>query len=323
MALTLVTAPTTEPLTIAEVKGHLRLDSSSGEPAPTLITAALASPAVAGNVDNGAHRYLATFVTADGETEAGAVSAAVTVADKTVNGKVELTAIPLGGSAVTSRKIYRTAAGGSTYLLLTTIADNVTTVYTDNIADSSLGAAAPSTNTTADPELTAWLVAARQLCETFTHRAFITQTWDLKLNHWTCDSLYYDAESGGIRLPWAPTISVTSVTYVDGNGDSQTWAAGATGYLTDLPSGPYASRARVYPAYAISYPTLRTQPNAVTIRFVAGYGAAAAVPSGIKAAMKLLIAHWYEHREAVSVNVGNIADLPLGVTALLWPFKSF
>src|SRR3990167_7562511 len=114
MPLSLITAPTVEPLSVAEAKSHLRLDSSSGEPAPTAPTAALASPAIAGNVDNGAHRYGVTFVTADGETELGTVTAAVTVADKTVNGKVELTAIPTGGSAVTSRKLYRTAAGGTT-----------------------------------------------------------------------------------------------------------------------------------------------------------------------------------------------------------------
>ena len=114
MALTLITAPTVEPVTVAEARRQCLLGSTAGEPAPTAPTVALASPAIAGNIDNGAHRYGVTFVTADGETELGVISSAVTVADKTVNGKVELTAIPLGGSAVTSRKLYRTAAGRST-----------------------------------------------------------------------------------------------------------------------------------------------------------------------------------------------------------------
>ena len=36
------------------------------------------------------------------------------------------------------------------YRLLATIANNTTTVYTDNIADGSLGAVAPSVNTAID-----------------------------------------------------------------------------------------------------------------------------------------------------------------------------
>jgi len=314
MSLFLVAAPALEPLTIAEAKAQCRMGSASGEPAPSAPTAALISPAVAGNVENGAHRYGVTFVTADGETELGTVTAAVTVVDKTVNGKIALSAIPLGGSAVTSRKIYRTVAAGSTYLLLATLADNTTTTYTDNIADASLGAQAPTTNSTYNPELVRWISAARQYVETFTQRKLITQTWALKLNGFPC---------GDLVLPFSPVSSVTSVTYVDTAGATQTWPADATGYTTDLPTGPEAAPARVRPSYQVIYPQTRADINAVTVTFVAGYGAAAsAVPAGIRSAMLLLIAHWDRNREAV--NVGNIVNiLPLGVDSLLWPYKLF
>ena len=67
------------------------------------------------------------------------------------------------------------------------------------------------------------------------------------------------------------------------------------------------------------YPSTYPVPNAVTVRFVAGY---TSVPAGIKAAMKLLIGHWYKNREAV--NVGNIVNvMPLAVESLLWSFKAF
>jgi uncharacterized phiE125 gp8 family phage protein len=307
--LTLVTAPTTEPLTIAEVKAHLRLDSTNGEPAPTAPTVALI--VAAGNITAGTHRYLVTFVTAGGETDAGAISSELTTILAT-HGQVAVSAIPLGGSAVTSRKLYRTAANGSTYLLLTTISNNTATTYTDNLADTSLGAQAPTTNTTADPELTSWLTAARQYCETFTHRAFITQTWDWNLDAFPSDDCF--------RLPKAPLISVTSVTYVDSNGTTQT--VSASDYTVVTPAGPECAPGFIVPAYSLYWPTARSVPNAVTVRFVAGYGAAAAVPAGIKAAMKLLIGHWYERREAV--NVGNITStLDYAVDALLWPYKSF
>lgn len=62
--------------------------------------------------------------------------------------RVSLSGIPTGAYAVTARKLYRTTAGGSTLLLLATIADNTTTTYADSTADGSLGAAVPATNTT-------------------------------------------------------------------------------------------------------------------------------------------------------------------------------
>jgi hypothetical protein len=58
-----------------------------------------------------------------------------------------LSAITIGPSGTTSRKVYRTAAGGTQLKLLTTIADNVTTVLTDSSADSSLGANVPTLDT--------------------------------------------------------------------------------------------------------------------------------------------------------------------------------
>ena len=118
--------------------------------APTAISVALASPAVAGNVTNGAHRWLATFSSALGETDAGTVSAEITVTNNAVNGKVELTDIPIGPLLTTSRKLYRTEAGGTVYKLLAILSDNTTTVYTDNIADGSLGSVAPTVNLAID-----------------------------------------------------------------------------------------------------------------------------------------------------------------------------
>lgn len=108
------------------------------------LTANLASPAVAGNVDNGTHRYLVTFVNASGESSYAVQSGQITIVDKTTNGKVSLTSIPAGiGEGITARKIYRTVANGSSYFFLATLAGSAATTYTDNISDASLGAAAP------------------------------------------------------------------------------------------------------------------------------------------------------------------------------------
>lgn len=96
----------------------------------------------------GAYKWKITFVTAAGESEAGAVSNTLTVNPATQLPPA-LSAIPTDATAgvtVTARKVYRTVAGGSVFLLSGTIANNTTTTYTDNIPDASLGAAAPSTN---------------------------------------------------------------------------------------------------------------------------------------------------------------------------------
>lgn len=277
--LVVYSAPATEPLSIAEVQTHLRLDASSTEPAPSAVTVALASPAAAGNCIAGAHRVLATFVTADGETQAGEVSAAVTVADAAVNGQIAVSAIPVGGALVTSRKLYMTSAGGSTYLLAATIANNTATTATLNVADASLGAQAPTANTTGDPQIAMLITAARQEAEKELHRYLITQTLDLYLDAFPC------GRDETINLP--PLQSVTAITYTDTDGTTQTLAADL--YTVDATSIP----ARITSAYGQSWPSTRDQANAVKVRFVAGYGAAAAVPAAVKAWMLCRIAQMH------------------------------
>ena len=226
MTFVVSTPPAVEPLTVAEVIAHLRLDESNQEPPPGVVTATLG--AGAGSVDNGVHRYAAVFVTADGTTQLGSVGDAVTVADKTVNGIVELTGIPIGGSLVTSRHIYRTMAGGTTFYLLTTLANNTATIYTDNTADVALGASAPLTNTTLDPLIARFITTARQLAEIELGRYLITQT---------VDGYFDDFPTGNDRRVYLPPLqSVTSITYVDLDGTTQTLAN--TEYLVNDKSEP-------------------------------------------------------------------------------------
>jgi hypothetical protein len=138
-------------------------------PADGTLAAALESPAVAGNVDDGAHKYSVVFYNAAGSTT-GLATVTVTVADKSVNGKVRLT-LPLGPTGTTGRKIYRTAAAGTALLLLDTVADNTTTTYLDNLADSTLGAGIPTANAAAATILSATVklseaASDRQLVDT-------------------------------------------------------------------------------------------------------------------------------------------------------------
>ena len=107
--------------------------------APSLATAA------GSNLGVGAYQYAVTFVDALGESTPGTIGNITTTSGTT---NVNLTAIPLGPSPLTTaRKIYRTAVGGSQLKLLTTISDNTTTTFTDSTVDGSLGANAPTIST--------------------------------------------------------------------------------------------------------------------------------------------------------------------------------
>lgn len=86
-----------------------------------------------------------TATTATDTTAEESLGAEAPLTNTTGWGQVSLTSIPTSGDArVTKRHLYRTTAGGTLYKRLATINDNVTTTYTDNIADADLGAVEPT-----------------------------------------------------------------------------------------------------------------------------------------------------------------------------------
>lgn len=76
------------------------------------------------------------------ESNAGPASEFVTV--PVGGGTIDLTEIPVSPDPnIIRRHLYRTPAGGASWLFLTTIEDNLTTTYTDNTPDGSLGQLTP------------------------------------------------------------------------------------------------------------------------------------------------------------------------------------
>ena len=106
--------------------------------------APLAKNLSAAGVLTGAYYYAITYEKDGVELVTGAVSNTVNPSSNSIT-----VTCPIGPSGITDRKLYRTEAGGSTLKLLTTLGDNVTTTYVDNIADGSLGATIPSINSEA------------------------------------------------------------------------------------------------------------------------------------------------------------------------------
>lgn len=154
------------------------------------------------------------------------------------------------------------------------------------------------------------IAVARMRIEEHTNRALITQTWQLFLDAFPDD----DEE---IEIVPTPLISITSIGYTDEDGAAQTLVEN-----TDFTVDKYSTPGRIVPIYAGEWPVARSIPNAVTIEFASGYGAAGDVPEPIRQAMLLLIGHLYEHRE--SVNIGNITSvIPQTVEYLCAPYRDW
>lgn len=153
------------------------------------------------------------------------------------------------------------------------------------------------TGTDEDDLLRGYLAAARQLVETRTRRTLCTATLELTLDSW----------ANPIELTGGPVQSVTSITYVDTGGAST--VLDASQYQVDL----YTIVPRIRPAYGLTWPSLRSQMNAVAVRYVAGYGTPADVPAGLRLAIQLLAAHWHENREAVFTgSISKEMEMALG-----------
>jgi len=142
--------------------------------------------------------------------------------------------------------------------------------------------------------------AAAGAVEEMAGRPLLTQTWKLTL-----------AEgSGRIRLPKTPVQSVTEIAYYDRDNASQTATLSDFHVISDNDMG------FIEPKQSASWPETYSRPDALSITWTAGYGAAADVPADLVHAIKMMLGHLYEHREAVVVGQ-TVTDVPLAVEHLV------
>lgn len=149
-----------------------------------------------------------------------------------------------------------------------------------------------------DALITTLITAARARAEWHTGRAFVTQSWILRLDAWPHDGI---AE---IPLPPLQAISEVAVHTSDG-------------VRTVLSSGDYWIDKVSEPGRLIINdppPNLRDQ-DCLEIAFTAGYGAASAVPAAVREAILQIITDLYTHR----------SEEPVGLAgqALLAPYRIF
>lgn len=109
-------------------------------------------------------------------------------------------------------------------------------------------------------------------------RAIGTQTWELLMDEFP---------DGPMAFPIPPLQAVTSVKYLDAQGVERT-----------VPQNEYAVDVLSSPGWLIpadSWPEVFGTPNAVTVRFVAGY---VNTPARLQLAIAMLVADMMANREA-------------------------
>lgn len=158
-----------------------------------------------------------------------------------------------------------------------------------------------------DALIAALIAAARAEFEEQTFRQLVTATWQMRLDR-------FPPGQNALVIPRAPLQAISAITYTDTAGATQT--LGAVNYAAEIDREPGLVRL----AYGQSWPATRAQPNAVSVTFTAGYGAAAAVDELIKEALKLAIGAMYEFREDF-LSGATIAKLPKGVDSIVTLFN--
>jgi len=170
-----------------------------------------------------------------------------------------------------------------------------------------------------DAYIESLVAAAREYVEATLGRVLMPATFEAQFDSWP---------PSPFELPRSPLRSVTSVKWLSDLDVEST--VNSTEYRVDTASVPgrvILKSGKAWPAGVLA------EVGAIRVRFVAGYtdglasnaepqevaAARAAIPMRHKQALKLVVGHLYENREAVQIGSGlSATQLPMGVDSLLW-----
>ena len=151
------------------------------------------------------------------------------------------------------------------------------------------------------------IVTSRLHVESALALSLVTQGWSWFFDAWPRDI--------AVKLPLRPVQSIAAVRLYDEAGDITTLASDT--YLLDGAAAP----ARLVRQGALVWPKPGRIANGIEIAFTSGFGDVAAdVPEPIRQAVRLLIAHWYEHRTPFEVGAAATPP-PDTVEHLLAPYR--
>ncbi len=158
-----------------------------------------------------------------------------------------------------------------------------------------------------DTLIAAYLRAAVGAIEKRTDRALSPQAFTEWAGRFPC------AYGERLTLSRDPVTAIVSVTYVDQDGAEQTLDPAD---YRSIEGEPWSLIAPV----AASFPSTEDRPDAVRVRYMAGYDAGDC-PAELQSAVLLMLGHLYANREAVAVGANVVTAMPLAVETLCDPFR--
>jgi len=299
--LTLKTPPATEPVTLSEIKDYLKVsdygDTCSGITIEESILIATRSPSTVNGDSVDVLGYTAIVELSVGEV----------LATGTLNVKVQesndnatwvdyysFTQVTPANDNQTFKYEY---AGDKQYIRVVAVSTLANATYSANIILNQ-------GYSDEDTYLTSLITAAREYCEEYQNRAYITQTWELGLDEFPDE----------IEIPKGKLQTIDSIKYTD--SDNVTTTLAATEYVVST----RGILGRVVPAYSKTFPSFVESPlDAVIVTFTCGYGDDASdVPEKVKQAIKLLISHWFTNRTPIDNTRNEPKEISFTLSALLW-----
>lgn len=186
-------------------------------------------------------------------------------------------------------------------------------------------------DTSSDALVGQLITAAREFVEKATRRRLITQTWTATLDRWPGvdpSNEWWDGVREGpvsvsadhVEFPIAPVSSVSAVRLMAEDGSATTWAS-SSWYLA-----PGDGFGRLCRRAGVAWPVPLRSFDGIEIDLVVGYGSAPGnVPQALRTAIEQLVAHWFEHREAVGSRDGSatgaLVTTPLSVQSILARYR--
>lgn len=293
MQIELQTAPTIEPLTLSELKLHLRLDSGSfADEIDEVQSLKPDSYAVAGDYVT----HVGTGVDVLGYTAIVVLNSGTNGAGGTVDVKIQesddnITYTDWSSGAFT--QVTESNDNAIQEKAYTGIKQYIRTVAKVLVTDCDFGTSVIrlTGDSTEDTLLTSIIQASRENVEDITRRALLTSTWDYYLNEFPCEDY--------IVIPFGNLQSITHIKYTDSDG-TQTTMTVTTDYLVET-NGEQCGK--IVLPYGKTWPSFTAYPTKpIVIRFICGWTAAALIPSKIRNAVKLICADLYKNRESQAMS---------------------